>query len=105
MQKYSGMISRINPLALIFLQNEEEEEPAAVTPAQITNVHNHYYHTNYSIYNNVVNRYVHNYNQIVSLLRSNAIYSNSPNFKLDVHPVTFQHTQVQTPQETAAVVK
>lgn len=105
MQKYSGMISRINPLALIFLQNEEEEEPAAVTPAQITNVHNHYYHTNYSIYNNVVNRYVHNYNQIVSLLRSNAIYSNSPNFKLDVHPVTFQHTQVQTPQETEAVVK
>ena len=105
MQKYSGMISRINPLALIFLQNEEEEEPAAVTPAQITNVHNHYYHTNYSIYNNVVNRYVHNYNQIVSLLRSNAIYSNSPNFKLDVHPVTFQHTQVQTPQETAAAVK
>lgn len=105
MQKYSGMTSRINPLALIFLQKEEEEEQPQVRPAQITNIQNYYYRTNRYIYNNIVNRYVQNYNQIVSVLQSNTLYAGSPNFKMDIHPVQMNHMVVQTTEDMETVVK
>ena len=105
LQKYCGMTSRINPLALIFLQKEEEEEAPQMSPATILNVQNYHYRTNRYIYNHIVNRYVQNYNQIVSVLRANTIYAESPNFKLDIHPVQMSHTAVQTIQETETVVK
>ena len=105
LQKYCGMTSRINPLALIFLQKEEEEEAPQMSPATILNVQNYHYRTNRYIYNHIVNRYVQNYNQIVSVLRANTIYAESPNFKLDIHPVQMNHTAVQTIQETETVVK
>lgn len=105
LQKYCGMTSRINPLALIFLQKEEEEEAPQMSPATILNVQNCHYRTNRYIYNHIVNRYVQNYNQIVSVLRANTIYAESPNFKLDIHPVQMNHTAVQTIQETETVVK
>ncbi len=105
MQKYSGMISRINPLALVFLQNEEEEEQPTERPAQITNVRNYFNHTNYHMYNSVVNRYVHNCNQIISIIGYNAIYSGNPNFKTDIHPVMLSHTAIQTPEETEEIAK
>ncbi len=96
MQKYGGMISRINPLSLVFLRNEEEEEQPPSGPAQITNVRKFFYRTNHYLYNNVVNRYVQNYNQIVSVLNSNTLYADSPNFKLDIHPVQLNYTAAQT---------
>lgn len=105
MQKYSGMTSRINPLALIFLQNDEEEQQPPVQPVSVINVRNYFYRTNHNMYNQVVNRYVQNYNQIVSLLQSNTLYAGSPNFKMDVHPVQFNHTQVQTEENLEIVVK
>ena len=105
LQKYCGMTSRINPLALIFLQKEEEEEAPQMSPATILNVQNYHYRTNRYIYNHIVNRYVQNYNQIVSVLRANTIYAESPNFKPDIHPVQMSHTAVQTIQETETVVK
>lgn len=105
MQKYGGMISRINPLSLVFLQNEEEEEQQPAGPAQITNVRNFFYRTNHYLYNNVVNRYVQNYNQIVSVLNSNTIYADSPNFKLDIHPVQLNHTAAQTTANMEMVVE
>ena len=105
MQKYSGMTSRINPLALIFLQKEEEEEQPQVRPAQITNIQNYYYRTNRYIYNHIVNRYVQNYNQIVSVLQSNTLYAGSPNFKMDIHPVQMNHMVVQTTEDMETVVK
>ena len=105
MQKYSGMTSRINPLALIFLQKEEEEEQPQVRPALITNIQNYYYRTNRYIYNHIVNRYVQNYNQIVSVLQSNTLYACSPNFKMDIHPVQMNHMVVQTTEDMETVVK
>ncbi|MGN1180537.1 MAG: hypothetical protein ACI4SD_04915 [Suilimivivens sp.] len=96
MQKYGGMISRINPLSLVFLLNEEDEEQQPAGSAQITNVQSFFYHTNHYLYNNVVNRYVQNYNQIVSVLNSNTLYADSPNFKLDILPVQLNHTTAQT---------
>lgn len=105
MQKYCGMTSRINPLALIFLQKEAEEEQPPVRPAQITNVRNYFYRTNHYMYNNVVNRYVQNYNQIVTLLQSNTLYAGSPNFKMDIHPVALDHTVVQTTEDMETVAK
>ncbi len=105
MQKYGGMISRINPLSLVFLQNEEEEEQQPAGPAQITNVRNFFYRTNHYLYNNVVNRYVQNYNQVVSVLNSNTIYADSPNFKLDIHPVQLNHTAAQTTANMEMVVE
>lgn len=105
MQKYSGMISRINPLALVFLQDEEKEEQTTERPVQITNVRNYFNHTSYHMYNSVVNRYIHNYNQIVSILGCNTIYAESPNFKMDIHPVMLSHTTVLTTEETEAIAK
>ena len=105
LQKYCGMTSRINPLALVFLQKEEEEEAPQASPATIFNVQNYHYRTNRYIYNHIVNRYVQNYNQIVSVLRSNSIYAESPNFKMDIHPVQMNHTSIQTKEELETVVK
>ena len=105
MQKYGGMISRINPLSLVFLQNEDEEEQQPAHPAQITNVQRFFYRTNHYLYNNVVNRYVQNYNQIVSVLNSNTLYADSPNFKVDIHPVQLNHTAVQTTENMERTVE
>lgn len=105
LQKYCGMTSRINPLALVFLQKEEEEEAPQASPATIFNVQNYHYRTNRYIYNHIVNRYVQNYNHIVSVLRSNSIYAESPNFKMDIHPVQMNHTSIQTKEELETVVK
>lgn len=105
LQKYCGMTSRINPLALVFLRKEEEEEAPQESPATILNVQNYHYRTNRYIYNHIVNRYVQNYNQIVSVLQANSIYAESPNFKMDIHPVQMNHTSIQTTEEMESVVK
>ena len=105
MQKYGGMISRINPLSLVFLQNEDEEEQQPAHSAQITNVQRFFYRTNHYLYNNVVNRYVQNYNQIVSVLNSNTLYADSPNFKLDIHPVQLNHTAAQATENMERAVE
>ena len=92
MQKYGGMVSRINPLALVFLQNEEEEDPPSATLVRISNVNHYHYRTNRFFYQNVANRYIQNYNQILTLLRSNSLYQNNLNFKADIQDVTNRMT-------------
>ena len=105
MQKYSGMTSRINPLALIFLQNEEEEQEQPVKSVPVNHIRNYFYQTNNYMYSNVVQRYIKNYNQTISVLKSNTLYANSPNFKMNVYPVSLSHSFVQTTEDMETVIK
>lgn len=105
MQKYCGMTSRINPLALFFLQDKEEEEPQPISQASVTNVHNYRYNTNYHTYNQIVKRYMYNYNQTLNVINKNSLYANNPNFKLNIHNMQLNHTTVQNVEDLETVMK
>ena len=61
MERYSGMISRINPLALLYLEADEKKEEPAGSQQQITYVQNVTYQTNHYFYQHIINRYINNY--------------------------------------------
>ncbi|MGN0330859.1 MAG: hypothetical protein ACI4D5_06400, partial [Kineothrix sp.] len=105
MERYGGMVSRINPLALVFLQAQEEPEEA-VPVRNVTNIHKIFCQTNQFIYNTIVNRYTRNYQDSLQLVKQNALYSSSPNFKINsIHPIACEYRKNGAPEENRAAVR